>query len=135
MEEINENPPSENYKIISLTLLVVGWIAVFSLGGTFQSLHQAGYFSSMILLTAIPASIGLCGILFAETKHIQRISFAFTVLVPVICYFSNIILFNLIGSSIGEQYNGYLALIFQIILSAVFIYLVFHKNIYGQSDY
>lgn len=135
MEEISENPPSENYKIISITLLVIGWIAVFRVAGTYLTTPQGGYFSSMILLTAIPATIGLCGVLFAESKYTQRICVGFTLFVPFICYFANILLFNLIGSSIGEQYNGFLALAFQIILSALFIYYVFFKSVFEEGKY
>lgn len=135
MEEINEDPPSRNYKIISITLLVIGWIAVFIFAGASPTTPQDGYFSSMILLTAIPATIGLCGVLLADYKNTQRICVGFTLFVPLICYLANIILFNLIGSSIGEQYNGYIALIFQILLSILFIYLVFHKKIFTPYEY
>ena len=135
MEKINENPPSENYKILSITFLVIGWIAVYSFAGISPSVRQDGYFSSMIFLAAIPATMGLCGVLFAETKHIQRICLGFTILAPFICYFANILIFNLIGAGIGEKYNGLLALIFQIILSLIFIYLVFFKNVFSLNDY
>jgi len=130
-----DNPPSNNYKIISITLIVIGWIAVFTYAGTSPTTARDAYFSSMILLAAIPATMGLCGVLFAESKITQRICVVFAILAPLVCYIANILLFNLIGSSIGEQYNGYLALIFQVLLSILFIYVVFYKNVFSQNVY
>ena len=130
MEEINEDPPSENYRIISITLIVIGWIAVFRVAGTYLTTPQGGYISSMLFLVAIPATIGLCGVLVAEYKHAQRVSIGFTIFAPFICHLANIILFAIIGSVIGEQYNGVIALAFQILLSMSFIYLVFYKKIF-----
>gem|GEM_PF-5673355 len=130
-----DNPPSKNYNIISITLIVIGWIAVFTYAGTAPTSARDGYFSSMILLAAIPATIGLCGVLFAESKITQRICVIFAFLSPLICYIANILIFTLIGNSIGEQYNGFLALLFQIILSISFIYFVFHKKMFTPYEY
>lgn len=137
MEEIIdlELVPSKNYKIIAITLIIIGWIAVLTLAGTVPTSFQDGLFSSMMLLAAIPATIGLSGVLVAETKIAQRIAVAFAFLSPVIIYFANIILFNTLGVSLGGEYHGAITFVFQIILSASFIYFVFYKDTYSRKRY
>lgn len=137
MEEVIdlELEPSKNYKIIAITLIIIGWIAVLTFAGTAPTSFQDGLFSSIMLLAAIPATIGLSGVLVAETKIEQRIAMAFTFLSPVISYFANIILFNTLGVSLGAEYNGAITFVFQIILSFLFIYFVFYKDTFNQEIY